>query len=271
MGLLSRQPGLPFPLVIYSFSPTSGAEAAFGSGCLRAVGWSWVKCVRPQAHREPPLLPHGFWGAAASRWGPGAVWGFRVPWSIPCWGFPELSSKSLLGIGQRASRAWGCSACPVLLLLLVGAFDIFGPPSPSPAHGSLLLRFPTPWCHRGPSGPGGCEATIAPFLVLLSWENLSHSWGKGNENWPCCSRRWMAGTAVNGGSNPGCGTSPNPCISRRAGLQVGSSSLKHSRQQVSMAGTCGSPCPSQIRAVSICGKFRASPQLSEGSSLWKRW
>lgn len=131
-------------------------------------------------------------------------------------------------------------------------------------------RFPTPWCHRGPSGPGGCEATIAPFLVLLSWENLSHSWGKGNENRPRCSRRWMAGTAVNGGSNPGCGTSPNPCISRRAGLQVGSS-LKHSRQQVSMAGMCVSPCPSQIRAVSICGKLRASLQLSEGSSLWKWW
>lgn len=117
VGLPSRQPGLPFPPVIYSFSPTSGAEAAFGSGCLRAVGWSWVKCVRPQAHREPPLLPHGVWGAAASRWGPGAGRGFREPWSILSWGFPDPSSKSLLAVGQRASGCLFAARSPGVLCL----------------------------------------------------------------------------------------------------------------------------------------------------------
>lgn len=141
----------------------------------------------------------------------------------------------------------------------------------------------SPKCHRGPLARGGCRATIVPFLVLLYWENLSHSWGKGNENQPRCSRRRLPGTAVNGGSNPapGCGTSPKPPrFSRRAGLWVPPAATVRAATSPSFPHLCSMkdsgfshlgcedhPPASQVRVISICLKLSASLNLSEGRSL----
>lgn len=148
--------------------------------------------------------------------------GLGSPRSILALLFPAMGGE--LPRPCPVAQTWGCSASPLAALLAHGPTFWLGFEAPltfaiSSQH--THTRPPSPKCHQGPPGPGGCRATIAPFLVLRYWENLSHSWGKGNENQPGCSRRQLPGTAANGGNNPapGCGTSPKPPrFSRRAGL-----------------------------------------------------